>query len=65
MGTTASKLEYDHLLKVNNESKTQYLSEEQAQTFHHIVPQLLFMSDRSCKYIQAAVALLTICVNKT
>ena len=42
--TTAATPEFDHLFKIRDESETQYLLEDQANTFHHKVAQLLFIS---------------------
>ena len=38
--------------------------EEQAWSFHHTAPELLFMSAREGQYIQRVVAFLTTCVKK-
>ena len=64
MGTTAATLEAEHIFKVRNENKTQYLPEEQTQTFHHTVAQLLLISDRYRQYIQMVVEFLTACLKK-
>ena len=54
----------DHLFKVRNERKTYYLTEEQAQTFHHTVSQLLLVSVMSFQYIQIEVVFITTHVKK-
>ena len=64
LGTTTATPEADHLFTVHNEGKTQDLPEEQAQTLHHTVAQLMFMSARIHQYMQTALALLTTGINK-
>ena len=47
LGLTAATLAVAHLFKVQNNIKTKYLPEDQAQTFHFMVAQLMFMSSRA------------------
>ena len=47
LGATAITKVAEPLFKVRDDRKTQYLTEEQAQTFHHTVAQLLFMISRA------------------
>jgi hypothetical protein len=53
----------DHLFNIRDEEETTakgyWLSEEQAQSFHHAVAQLLFLSGRARRDIEVAVAFLT------
>jgi hypothetical protein len=44
---------------VREESKAKFLSEAQAQAFHHTVTQLLFLCKRTRRDIQTAVSFLT------
>ena len=48
LGTTAATPAAEHLFMVWDEGKTQHLSKDQEQTFHHTVLQLLSMSSREC-----------------
>ena len=50
-----------HLLQVRDEGEAKYLPEEQAQAqvFHHVTVQLIFVSSREHMDIQTAVAFLT------
>ena len=64
LGTTAATPEADHLLSVWYEGGTHYLPEYQAQTFHHMVYQLLLMSSRAHWDIYTEVELLTTRVKK-
>ena len=64
LGEAASSPAPDHLFKVSPENEARYLPEEQAQQFHHIVSQLLFLSVRARRDIQTGVAFLTTIVNK-
>ena len=41
----------EHLFKVHDEDKTQYLPEDQKQTFHHRISQLMLTSARDRRYI--------------
>ena len=63
-GETVATPSADHLFKVRNERKTYYLTEEQAQTFHHTVSQLLLVSVMSFQYIQIEVVFITTHVKK-
>jgi hypothetical protein len=54
----------DNLFKVRPENEATFLSEEQAQQFHRTVVQLLFLSCRARRDIQAAVSFLTTRVKK-
>lgn len=49
----------DNLFKVRDEDEATFLSEEQAQQFHRVVAQLLFLSCRARRDIQTPVAFLT------
>jgi hypothetical protein len=49
----------DNLFKVRDESEATFLSEEQAQQFHRVVAQLLFLLCRARRDIQTLVAFLT------
>ncbi len=49
----------DHLFTVRKESKAKFLTEAQAQAFHHTVAQLLFLCKRTQRDIQTAVSFLT------
>jgi hypothetical protein len=49
----------DNLFKVRDEGEATFLSEEQAQQFHQVVAQLLFLSCRARRDIQTPVAFLT------
>ena len=51
MVETESTPAADHLFKLHNESETQYLPEDQSQTFYHTVSQLLFMISVSLRDI--------------
>ena len=64
MGTTAATPASDHLFKVINERKAQYLTEEKAHTLHQTVPQLLSMSARARRYIHIEVVFITTHVKK-
>ena len=64
MGTTPCNLAADHLFTVIYEGETQYLPEDQVQTFHRKVSQLLFMGARYQQEINTAVAFLTTHVKK-
>ena len=65
LGKTTATPKYDHLFTVRNEGETQYLPEEQAHTFHHILSQLLSISVSSLQDIQTTVAFLATRVNNT
>ena len=58
----------DHLFNIRDPEETEklgkWLSEEQAQHFHHAVAQLLFLSVRARRDIQTAVSFLTTRVRK-
>ena len=54
----------DQIFKLCNESKKQYLPEEQEHKFHHTVAKLMFMSARENQDIHMVVALITTRVNK-
>ena len=54
----------DHLFKIMDEKESTYLSEEQAQSFHHTTAQLLFMCIRYSRDIQTAVIFFTTIVKK-
>jgi hypothetical protein len=54
----------ENLFKVRDESEATFLSEEQAQQFHRVVAQLLFLSCRARRDIQTPVAFLTTRVKK-
>ena len=54
----------DNLFKVRDPSEAEYLPEEQAQQFHRVVAQLLFLSCRARRDIQTPVAFLTTRVKK-
>jgi hypothetical protein len=58
LGATATSPAAEHLFKVCYESEARFLPEEQAQDFHHVVAQLLFLSSRARRDIQTAVAFL-------
>ena len=64
LGVTAATPDAEHLFKVRDERKKQYLLEDQAQTLHHTASKLLFVSSRAHQYIQTAVAFLTTRVKK-
>ena len=64
MGTSAATPESDHLFTVRYYGKTQYLPEEQAHIFQHMVEQLMFTSDRESQDINMAVSLLITIVKK-
>ena len=49
----------DYLFGVREETNAKKLPEEQAIEFHHIVAQLLFISNQARRDIQTAVAFLT------
>jgi hypothetical protein len=49
----------DHLFTVRDASEANFLPKEQAQAFHHIVAQLLFLYKCTCRDIQTAVSFLT------
>ena len=55
----------ENIFKVCYERKTKYLPEDQAQTFHNTVAQLLFMSAREHWGIYTLVELLTKRVKKS
>ena len=59
IGATSPTPHADHLFTVRDEEDVTYLPEEQAQQFHHIVAQLIFLSCRARRYIQTSVAFLT------
>jgi hypothetical protein len=54
----------ENLFKFRDESEATFLSEEQAQQFHRVVAQLLFLSCRARRDIQTPVAFLTARVKK-
>jgi hypothetical protein len=56
--STATSPAAEHLFKVRDESEAQLIPEEQAQDFHQVVAQLLFLSSRAQRDIQTAVAFL-------
>jgi hypothetical protein len=58
LGATATSPAVEHLFKVRDENEAHFLPEEQAQDFHHVVAQLLFLSSRARRDIQMAVAFL-------
>ena len=64
LGETAANPDDEHILKGSDKIKTQDLLGDQAQTFHHTLSQLIFMSARTQKWIQTPVALLTTPVKK-
>ena len=47
MGKAGATLSTDHIFKVHNERKTQYLQEEQDHILYNTAMQLFFMSTRS------------------
>ena len=59
MSKTAATPESDHPVKVQDQGKTQYVSEDQAYTFYDTVAQILFMSARASRDVHKSVALLT------
>ena len=54
----------EHLFRVRDENKAQFLPKEQARIFHHVVAQLLFMFLRARRDIQTPVAFLITRVRK-
>lgn len=54
----------DNLFRVRDESEATFLSEDQAQQFHRVVAQLLFLSCRARRDIQTSVSFLTSRVKK-
>jgi hypothetical protein len=58
LGATATSPVADHLFKVRDESEAELLPKEQAQDFHHVVAQLLFLSSRARCDIHTAVIFL-------
>ena len=59
IGEPAATPAADHLFKVRDPEDARYLDEERAQVFHRTTAQLLFLSSRSRRDIQTAVAFLT------
>ncbi len=49
----------NHLFTVQGKKEAKFLPKEQAQAFHHTVPQLLFLCKRTRRDIQTAVSFLT------
>ena len=49
LGETAANPDDEHILKGSDKIKTQDLLGDQAQTFHHTLSQLIFMSARTQK----------------
>ena len=64
LGATVATPAANHLFKVYNESKKQYLTEEKAHIFHQTVPKLLSMSARARQYIHIEVVFITTHVKK-
>jgi hypothetical protein len=56
LGAMATSPAAEHLFKVREESEAQLLPEEQAQDFHHVVVQLLFLRSCARRDIQTAAA---------
>ena len=54
-----------HLFKVRYEKEAKCLQEEQANCFHHITAQILFLCSWALRDIQTAVAFLTTRVKKS
>ena len=55
----------DNLFQVRTEELAEHLPEELAAVFHHVVAQLLFLSQRACRDIQLPVSFMTKRVEKT
>ena len=64
LDAAADTPEVDHLFKVWNDRKIQYLPDYQERNFHHTVAQLVFMSALSCQYTHTMVAFLNTRVKK-
>ena len=64
LGKSAATPAADHLFHVNEEGKSEYLSEEKAREFRHVTAQLLFLCNRARRDIQTAVAFLTMRVKR-
>jgi hypothetical protein len=62
INTTCTSPAGDHLFTMCNASDAKFLPEEQAQAFHHMVAQLLFLCKRTRRDVQTAVSILTTCV---
>ena len=53
---SASSPAAEHLFKVRDEKEAKCLQEEQANCFHHITAQILFLCSWALRDIQTAVA---------
>ena len=56
---SASSPAAKYLFKIQDNNKAVLLPEEQAQVFHHVVAQLLFMSQQAHRYLQTPTSFLT------